>query len=158
MSELAKHNYELAFHIIPNLDDADVQKTKQDLEKSITSRGGIISFAKDPEKVRLAYPIRHLTSAFFGYFNFSLESSESINQIREDLRGNANLLRSLVLKHIEESQAKKEEAVRRSAMAAEKRRARAMKPAEKPGASKTEGQKMDEKLVDEKLEEIIDKL
>jgi|SRR3989344_2061445 len=156
MSEITnKQNYELAFHIIPSLEEADVQRTRQELEKSVIDHGGVISFSKDPERVRLAYPIKHQTSAYFGFFNFNLESPESLNQIRDELRLKGNVLRSLLLKHEEESQTKKEDVIRRLAMA-EKRKARA-KQAEKQ-ASQKDAPKMDEKVLDEKLEEIIEKL
>src|SRR3989338_2011930 len=150
-----RQNYELAFHITPNLEDADVHKTRQDLEKSITSHGGAISLWREPERVRLAYPVKHQSNAFFGYFNFNLESPESISEIRDELRVNGNILRFLILKQEEESSTKKEDAIRRFAMA-EKRKAR-MKQAEKQAAQK-EGPKVDEKVLEEKLEEIIDKL
>ena len=156
MSDAIKQNYELAFHITQNIDEAGVQKTYQELEKFVTSHGGIVLFSKEPEKIRLAYPIKHQAGSYFGFFNFNLESSESVNQIRDELRLSPNIIRFLVLKLKEESKKKKEDIVRRMAVA-EKRRARIMKPAEKPGASK-DLPKVDEKEIDEKLEEIIEKL
>ena len=75
MADLSKQYYELAFHVSSTLDEADVQKTRQDLEKYITSNGGVISFTKDPERTRLAYPIKHQLSAFFGFFKRSMNSA-----------------------------------------------------------------------------------
>ena len=155
MTDLAKQNYELAFHISSTLDEADVQKTRQDLEKNITSHGGTVSFAKDPERIRLAYPINHQLSSFFGFFNFNLESPESVQQIRDELRLNQSVLRFLILRHDELSKTKKEDIVRRLA-ASEKRRARTAKPDKQ--TIKTQQPKADEKVIDEKLEEIIEKL
>ena len=155
MSDLSKQYYELAFHISSNLDEADVQKTRQEVEKMITSNGGVISFAKDPEKIRLAYPIQHQATAFFGHFNFNLASpEESVVKIRDDLRLNHNVLRFLILKHEVQPKLDKEELVRKMA-SAERRRVKAAKDAEKP---KGEAPKLDEKAIDEKLEEIIEKL
>lgn len=155
MSDLAKQNYELAFQISSNLKESDVQKTRQDLEKAVISHGGIVSFAKDPERVRLAYPIKHQTNAFFGYLNFNLETGEAVHQIRDELRLNPNVLRFLILKQEEESKTRKEDVIRRMAMA-EKRRARAAKSAEKPARKEVSSE--DENAIDEKLEEIIEKL
>lgn len=155
MSDLAKQNYELAFHITSNLEEADVQKTRQELEKYVISHGGVVSFAKEPERVRLAYPIKHQTNTFFGYLNFNLEPGEAVHQIRDELRLNSNVLRFLILKQEEESKTRKEDVVRRMAMA-EKRRVRATKQAERP--PKGEAPKLDEKAIDEKLEEILEKL
>ena len=155
MLEQVKQNYELAFHLTSNLEEADVQKTRQELEKSITSHGGAVSFAKDPERTRLAYPIDHQLNAFFGFFNFNLESPESVQQVRDDIRLNPNVLRFIILKIKDESKAKQEGIVRRLAMA-EKRRVRTIKP--EKTATKPLAPKADEKLLEEKLEEIIEKL
>ncbi len=156
MLDTSKQYYELAFHIRSNLEEADVQKTRQDLEKYITSNGGIISFVKDPERVRLAYPIKHQPNAFFGFFNFNLElPEESVMKIRDDLRLNSNVLRFLILKHKVEPKLDKGDLVRRMA-SAEKRKIKAVKDAEK--SAKGEAPKADEKEIDEKLEEIIEKL
>lgn len=156
MSDLSSQYYELAFHITANLEEADVQKTSQDLEKIITSDGGVISYAKNPEKIRLAYPIKHQTNAFFGYFNFALESpEESVTRIRDDIRLNSNVLRFLILKHEPEPKADKEDIIRKLA-SAERRKIKTIKQGEK--STKGEASKLDEKMIDEKLEEIIEKL
>lgn len=155
-SDLVRQNYELAYHISSNLEEADVQKARQDLEKMITSRGGAISFIKEPEKIKLAYPIKHQTTAYFGYFNFSLEVPEGVNQMREDLSLNNNVIRYLMLKLREESKKKKEDMVKRIA-GAERRKAKMAKD-DKKATVKTEAPKMEEKVIDEKLEEIIGKL
>lgn len=157
MSDTAKNNYEFAYHVSSNLEDADVQKARQELEKIITSHGGVISFAKDPEKVRLAYPINHQTQSFFGYFNFSVESpEESISKIRDEIKLNPNIFRFLLLKLEPEKKMAKEDLVRKIA-AAEKRRMRAVKQAEKP-SQKSDEPKVSEKELEDKLEAIIDKL
>lgn len=156
MSDLAKQNYELAFHITPTLEDADVQRARQELEKIVTSHGGAISFSKDPERIRLAYPIKHQSNAYFGYFNFDLDPGESLNQIRDDVRLSPNVLRFLILKQKIEPKASKEDLVRRLATA-EKRRARATKSPDKLSA-KPETPKMEEAEIEKKLEEIIEKL
>lgn len=156
MSDPSNQYYELAFHITANLEEADVQKTSQDLEKIITSNGGIVSYAKNPEKTRLAYPIKHQTNAYFGYLNFNLESSETVNQIRDELRLNQNLLRFLILRQ-EEFKSEKEGLANKLATA-EKRRVRAIKQAEKLTSPGAEIPKVEEAELEKKLEEIIEKL
>ena len=154
---IIKQNYELAFHVTANLEEADVQKTRQELEKIVTSHGGNISFSKDPERIRLAYPINHQTSSYFGYLNFNLESPEAANQIRDEVKSNLNVVRYLILKHESKPKAEKENLANQLAIA-EKRRLRATKSAEKSGLPKAEGPKMVEGELDKKLEEIIEKL
>ncbi len=155
MADLPKQYYELAFHVTSGLEETDVQKTAQELERSITSNGGAITFSKNPEKIKLAYPIKHQLTSYFGYFNFNLEiPEEAIGKINEDVRMNHNVFRYLLLKHRVEKKMDKEDLVRKLAMA-EKRRMKAVKQAEKP---REDMPKQSEKEIDQKLEEIIDKL
>ena len=158
MSDTDRQNYELGYHITANLDEADVQKNKNELEKIVTSNGGVITFSKEPERIRLAYPIKHQTSSYFGFLNFGLDSiEESVTKIRDEIRLNPSIVRFLILKLKSESKLNKEDMIRKMAMA-EKRRARIAKGADKPIASRGEGSKMEEAEVDKKLEEIIEKL
>ncbi|MBI2064917.1 MAG: 30S ribosomal protein S6 [Candidatus Yanofskybacteria bacterium] len=159
MTDLSKQNYELAFHITANLEDADVQKNRQELERIITSHGGVVSFAKDPDRIRLAYPIKHQTSSYFGFFNFILDVPEAVDQIRDEVKMNGNVLRFLILKHEARPKAEKEDMIRRMAQA-ERRKVRAAKDLEKTTSQKTEP-KMgaeEEKALDSKLEEILEKI
>lgn len=156
MLDKSKQFYELAFHVSSLIEEADVQKTRQELEKILISHGGTVLFSKDPEKIRLAYPIQHQLYTFFGYFHFNLESIEvAVSEIRDEIRLNPNVLRFLILKHEPEPIVDKEEVVRRLA-SAERRRLKNAKP--EKSTQKGDAPKLDEKAIDEKLEEIIDKL
>jgi len=155
----AKQYYELAFHINTNLDEADIQKTRQDLENIITSHRGVVLFAREPKKIWLAYPIKHNTNALFGYLHFNLESPESTNQIRDELKLNPNVLRFIIIKQEVESKPRRGDFIRKLAIT-EKRRAKALKD-EKSNEAKVESPKMGEKAekeLEEKLEKIIEKL
>ena len=68
--------YELAFHLNPDLEEAQAQQLAQNIENYITSTGGVVSFKKEPERIRLSYPIEHKNQAWFGYFHFNLEAKE----------------------------------------------------------------------------------
>ena len=76
-----KISYELAFHLNPDLEETQVKELAQNIESYITSSGGIISFKKDPEKVRLSYPIQHKRQAYFGYIQFSIEKKEGLSRL-----------------------------------------------------------------------------
>ena len=64
--------YELAFHLNPNLEEMQVQQLAQNVENHITFAGGVVSFKKEPEKIRLSYPVKHKKQAYFGYIHFNL--------------------------------------------------------------------------------------
>ncbi|OGM97229.1 MAG: 30S ribosomal protein S6 [Candidatus Yanofskybacteria bacterium RIFCSPHIGHO2_01_FULL_39_8b] len=156
MADLSKQYYELAFHISSNLEEADVQNTKQELERAITSNGGIISFAKELERIRLAYPIKHQTNAFFGYFNFNLElPEEPLDKIKDYLRSSQDVLRFLILKHEPEPKMDKKNLVRKMA-AVERRKIKTVQ--QEKLSTKQEGPRADEGAIDQKLEEIIEQL
>lgn len=90
--------YELAFHLNPDLEEAQVQQAAQNLENYITSAEGVISFKKEPERARLSYPIKHKRQAYFGYMRFTLEPKENLASIEEQARINNDVLRYLVVK------------------------------------------------------------
>ena len=90
--------YELAFHLNPDLEESQVQQIAQNIESYVTSAGGVVSFKKEPEKMRLSYPINHKKQAYFGYFHFNLEVPENLAGIEEQIRHNNDILRYLVVK------------------------------------------------------------
>jgi len=90
--------YELAFHINPDLDEGQVKQLTQNIESYITSANGIISFKKEPEKIRLSYPIKHKRQAYFGYIHFSLDLPEKLDNIDEEIRHSNDILRYLTIK------------------------------------------------------------
>ena len=90
--------YELAFHLNPDLEETQVQQLAQNIESHITSAGGVISFKKEPERMRLSYLIKHKKQAYFGYIHFNLEIPENLAGIDDQIRHNNDILRYLVVK------------------------------------------------------------
>ena len=90
--------YELAFHLNPDLEEAQAQQLAKNIENHITSAGGVVSFKKEPEKVHLSYPIKHKKQSYFGYIHFTLEVAENLAGIDEQVRHNNDILRYLVVK------------------------------------------------------------
>lgn len=148
MDDSQKQNYELAFHISPNLEQSRVAQIREELDKLITSHGGVITFTREPEKTRLSYPIRHERSAFFGYIQFSLNDASKLVEIEEQLRLNNDIMRYLMLK----LQTDQERAKALSKMAAHKERQE--RRVKKPTAAKPE----DTKEMEKQLEDVIGNL
>jgi len=90
--------YELAFHLNPDLEEAQVKQSAQNIENYITSNGGVVSFKKEPEKIRLSYLIKHRKLAYFGYYHFSLELVEELIKIDEQARLDKDILRYMIIK------------------------------------------------------------
>lgn len=139
----SKQNYELAFHISPNLEETKVREIRDALDQLLTSHGAVITFSKEPEKSRLSYPIRHERSSYFGYMQFSLIDTSKLTEIDEQLRLNNDILRYLLLKL--ETDAERAKAM--SKMAAHKeRQERRIKKVEAKKPEDT--QKMEKQLED----------
>jgi len=95
------NQYELGFHLIPDLTDEEVASSLADLGKIITKLKGNIVKTKDPLKIDLAYPIKHKKQAFFGSINLQ-GSPELPEELQEELKLNDNVLRFVILKEEEE--------------------------------------------------------
>jgi ribosomal protein S6 len=91
--------YELAYHLDANLEESQVPQMREELEKLVTSHGGMISFSKEPEKGRLSYEINHSRNSYFGYFQFSMPTGEHLAAIDEQLRLNSHIIRHLMIKY-----------------------------------------------------------
>ena len=138
-----QQNYELAFHLTPNLEEAKVQETKQALEKAITGRNGNVLFSREPEKIHLSYPIKHNDNAFFGYIQFTIENAEeALKEIPDELKLNNDILRYMIIKV--PSAGQRREAVLKQVKAKERTERRAKEKAATPEETK----EMEKKLED----------
>ena len=144
-------NYELAFHLNPNLEEARVKEIKQGMENIITSNKGVISYSKDPEKTRLSYEIKHVGNSFFGYIQFNLFESQALDELNEQLKLNPEALRYLIIKLPSDLQ--KKQSMLKQIKMRERQEKRAQTKAVIPTESKQES-----KELDKKLEEIIEGL
>ena len=90
-------NYELGFHLVPELEEADLKNKTQELETNIARLGGVVLLNKEPRKQRLSYPINHKRQAFFGTINFK-SPTLTIDDLKNSLKLNESLLRYLIIK------------------------------------------------------------
>ncbi|MBI2674514.1 MAG: 30S ribosomal protein S6 [Candidatus Yanofskybacteria bacterium] len=137
--------YELAFHVNPDLEEAQTRQLAQNIESYITSAGGVVSFKKEPEKTRLSYPIKHKNQAYFGYVHFNLDNKEGMAIIDEQMRLNNDILRHLTVKVPADTGKVK------FRFKPQKPRVAPEKPAEKPTPEQS-------KELDKELEDIIGNL
>lgn len=144
-----KRNYELAFHINPNLEETRIGQIKSELDRELVSVGAVITYTKEPERTRLSYPLDDNRNSYFGYIHFSTEDAAVLTPVEEYIKLNQDILRSLIIRL--PSDAKKNQAIMRQAKARERleKRARAARPPI-PAIP-------NEKL-DKELEDIIEKL
>ncbi|HYU64848.1 MAG TPA: 30S ribosomal protein S6 [Candidatus Paceibacterota bacterium] len=144
----AKNNYELGFHLTPNIEELQVAQLQQEVEKILTANGAVIIYSKEPEKTRLSYSIKHEQASYFGYIHFNLPDREMLNSINEQLRLNNQILRYIILVLVPES--KRQKGKPRSLMGQGQEH-----KAKKPEQATTEEEK---KKIEKQLEEIIEGL
>lgn len=139
------NNYELAYHIDSDLDEAQAAQAKETIETLVTSQGGIITFSKQPEKIRLSYEINHKRASYFGYLQFTMPDGENLIHIDEQMRLDKNIFRHLTLK-LEPLSARQQKA------AAHMKTERPAKKAEAPVTEETR------KEMEKQLEDVIGNL
>ncbi len=144
-------NYELAFHLNPNLEEVKALEIKQGIESIITSNKGVISYSKEPEKIRLSYEIRHNRNSYFSYIQFNLSESTALDELNEQLKLNPEVLRYLIIKLPSDLQ--KKQSMLKQIKMKERQEKRAQAKAITPAEPKKES-----KELDKKLEEIIEGL
>jgi ribosomal protein S6 len=83
-------NYEIGFLLKNGKDYPEIS--------SVLARHniGVVGPEKQPTRIRLAYPIKKESSAFFGNFYFSANPNQ-IKEIGEELKLNKNLLRFIIV-------------------------------------------------------------
>ena len=146
---MTQTNYELAFHLNPNLEEAKVSEIKQNIENIITSNKGVISYSKEPENIRLSYEIKYIGNSFFGYIQFNASESKTMDDLNEHLKLNPDVLRYLIIKLPSDLQKKQSMLKQIKMREGQEKRAQAKAIAPKTGENKE---------LDKKLEEIIEQL
>lgn len=67
-----------------------------EIEAILKNNNAEIIFKKEPEKISLAYPIKKIKQAFFGYFYFRCLAVD-LENIQRLIRQNNKILRSMIL-------------------------------------------------------------
>jgi len=136
-----KDNYELFFHLNPELEGENLDKKLEQLKDEILSLEGLIIKFKDIRKIRLSYPINKNSISNFGAVEFTAPK-EKISDLNNKLKMDDSFLRHLITRKEKERVLKPRKEYK----------ARIKK--EKP----KEGTKAESKEIEKKLEEILEKL
>lgn len=144
-----KRNYELAYHITPNTDEARIDQIRTELEKELTQAGASISFSRQPERTRLSYPVNGNAQSYFGYIQFNSENPEGLQTVQDHIKLNQDIIRSMIMRL--PSDAQKNQQAMRQQKARERMQKMAAKTLPQQPAVKNE-------KLDKELEDIIEKL
>lgn len=88
--------YELAYHLIPDLEEAGVKAHAQELNDLITQNGGSLLTSREPRKIHLSYPVKNKNYAYFGLMDFSA-IPDTIEKLNAQMKLQNGILRYLLL-------------------------------------------------------------
>ena len=88
-------SYELTYFISSGLSQDDAQGVSQELEGLIQNQGGVIVSSEKLMVKTLAYPIKKLSSGYFGALIFQMPE-EKMKEVKIWLEKNSKILRHLV--------------------------------------------------------------
>lgn len=148
-TEKASSNYELGFHMMPDLDEAELKSGSEQIESILKNFGGNILSIKEARRTRLSYPIDHKTAAYFGTIDFESEP-ELIEKLKQELRLQEKILRFIILKHEKDEQV----------LGAVTRVRRKPKAIVAPAVEKTmpKEEEVKQKEIEKQIEEVIEKI
>ena len=144
-------NYELAYHITPDLEEAVVQTRSKEIESEITKLGGSVMAARDPKKIHLSYPLAHKHYAHFGVIDFNAPA-ESITELDAAMKLHTDILRFLILKKPEVKGEIRTLGDHRA------RPTRRVAPTHTPVTAKPEVAPVEEKKIEKELEDVLGKI
>lgn len=140
-------NYEIGFHLTPDLNEAELKSGVEEIENTLTKLGSNVVTVKEAKRTRLSYPINHKNQSFFGIINFRAKP-EMIDNLRKELKLEEKVLRYLILKHEENEKVLRTAAGQRSRV---KTRTAAPVPQKQKEEVKPEE-------MEKQIEEVIEKL
>lgn len=151
-------NYEFAYHITTELDEAKVPAIQQEVEALIAKHGGVITFSQQPERKKLSYPIKHQRQSFFAWVQFTLSGVEGspslLPELDEWARLHTEILRHVVLKLESES----DKRAIKQAEHLERKAAKAVKEGAAVKKTTTETKAEDSGKLEQQIEDVIGNL
>lgn len=145
-----KNNYELAFHLLPEIEGGEVATKTKEVEDIIVQNGGSVLKSQEPKRKHLSYPIRQKHYALFGFFDFTAPT-DAIEKINGQMKLQGDVLRYVVIKKGEH------ERILRSVVPA-KKRATVKAQESDTLTKKIEGKAAEPEQMEKQLEEVIEKL
>lgn len=153
MPEEIQKEYELVCILSPQLEGADLENIKKEIEQTIIGLGGTINF-KETKKHDLAYPINKQGQGIYLISQTSIPSSK-VADLSNELKLNKQVLRHLItqLPIIKPEVKKAKRVIKKPVAHAERKQA---DPPESEDFGKKEKIKLEE--IDKKLNEIIEEI
>jgi len=141
--------YEIGLLIKPELSDAEAAAELGNVRLEIEKQNGILERTTDPKLRKLSYPIKKISQAYFAALQFSAPPAR-IATIEKTISANTNIMRSLVLSWTRTPAQQVLQKPIRS-------KSSGTLPLYSPVKTEEPAEKVDEKELDKKLDEILGK-
>lgn len=104
------HVYELGYHLLPTIEEGNLESLTSKIKEIILSLGGVIIAEGNPALRQLAYNISKkidvkntsFSKAYFGWLKFELDRAE-VSTLKTKLDLNSNLLRFMIINTVKEN-------------------------------------------------------
>ncbi len=93
MDEILKENLEKEYEISFLIRE---ENHKEEILSALQKIGAELIFVKEPEKINLAYPIKHVNQALFGFIDFKA-FPEKAKELENNLKTSKNILRFMII-------------------------------------------------------------
>jgi ribosomal protein S6 len=111
--------YEIGFHVVPTVTEAQLSDAMADLRAHIAKAGGEVVSGGEPTKMTLSYVIERAvagkrekyTESYFGWVKFVVEERAGIPELESYLQHNRAVLRYLFIETVREEAAAPRRAV-----------------------------------------------
>lgn len=97
MKELTTNEYELAYHLLPDLEASAAEGRAREIESIITSAGGTLISARELKRIHLSYPLLHKHYSLFGICRFNAPTN-ALHAIENQLKLQKDIMRHLITK------------------------------------------------------------
>lgn len=102
LDDIETKNYELAYHITPDIEEGEIKAKLDQLQSLITQAGGQVNNSHEPKRKHLSYPLHQKHYSYFGSLDFTA-SPEFIEKFNSEMKLQNHFLRYLVINKMDSS-------------------------------------------------------
>ena len=92
------NKYEVMFIVRPDMEEAEIKKTAEDMKKVLTDNKAKLLEEKPLGQKELAYEINNFKSGFYHYFVVEANNDAAINEFDRQAKNSSDIVRHMITK------------------------------------------------------------
>lgn len=92
------NKYEITFIVRPDMEEAEIKKTAEDMKKVLTDKKAKLLEEKALGQKELAYEINNFKSGFYHYFVVEANNDAAINEFDRQAKNSSDIVRHMITK------------------------------------------------------------